>query len=129
MLGRSALVNKRVKFLFPMGYFSSMFLLDEGIFRVKIIILLSHLLHIVFWLASVIAVNSSVKRVIAYDHRLTKCQFLYISSTFRNILAVSNRAVPCITSMLCVISNFPSHLSKALVTLPRGPITTNLLYV
>ena len=61
MLGRSALVNKSVKFLFPMGYFSSLFLLDEGIFRVKIIILPSHLLHIVFWLAIVIAINSSVK--------------------------------------------------------------------
>ena len=75
-------------------------------------------------LAVVIAVFSSLRRVITNDQRLTELSLLHISNTFLNILAVPNKAVFCITPTLNGIPSFPTHLSNPLVTLPRAPITT-----
>ena len=79
---------------------------------------------IISFVEVVFAVNSFARRVIPNDHRLIECEFLYISNTFRNILAVPNKPFFHITPMLYTVPNSFIRHSKSLVTQPRAPITT-----
>ena len=81
----------------------------------------------IYVLAVVIAVISSVRRVITNDQRLTEYSRLYISNIFLSILAVPNKALFCVTPAKHVMPSFPIHLSNSAETLPRVPITAGTI--